>query len=226
MDVSRYHGEHAPIPRNLSSSVPPNVHFQQQISRSPCANGPAPWHRQSLILPTLPEDVITNSEVVEPKSLVQEIYGDSTTHVGWMQKRKNKILRHDWIRNHYRLAGTQLSMHTSALAEDKKALATIDVDDYFVSCSNPGGNSKIAAALKALHISTPGKAPFETPYGFQLVPAADKGKRAMAARDLKTHHFAVAAKEERVDWMREVMLAKAMKQKNEGYSVTVNGQLM
>jgi hypothetical protein len=39
----------------------------------------------------------------------------------------------------------------------------------------------------------------------------------------KTHHFAVRQKDERIDWMRELMLAKALQQKGKGYEVEVYG---
>jgi hypothetical protein len=39
----------------------------------------------------------------------------------------------------------------------------------------------------------------------------------------KTHHFAVKHKDERIDWMRELMLAKALQQKGQGYEVEVYG---
>ncbi|KAM7219156.1 hypothetical protein V8F06_005453 [Rhypophila decipiens] len=42
----------------------------------------------------------------------------------------------------------------------------------------------------------------------------------------KTHHFAVKGRDERIDWMRELMLAKALKQKGEGCEVTVNGNMI
>lgn len=42
----------------------------------------------------------------------------------------------------------------------------------------------------------------------------------------KTHHFAVKSRDERIDWMRELMLAKALKQKGEGFEVTVNGNMI
>jgi len=42
----------------------------------------------------------------------------------------------------------------------------------------------------------------------------------------KTHHFAVKSREERIDWMRELMLAKARKQKGEGFEVSVNGNMI
>ncbi|KAL1835567.1 hypothetical protein VTJ49DRAFT_6453 [Mycothermus thermophilus] len=42
----------------------------------------------------------------------------------------------------------------------------------------------------------------------------------------KTHHFAVRSRDERIDWMRELMLAKAKKQKGEGFEVSVNGNMI
>ncbi|KAK0618120.1 hypothetical protein B0T17DRAFT_609280 [Bombardia bombarda] len=42
----------------------------------------------------------------------------------------------------------------------------------------------------------------------------------------KTHHFAVKGRDERIDWMRELMLAKALKQKGEGFEVSVNGNMI
>ncbi len=42
----------------------------------------------------------------------------------------------------------------------------------------------------------------------------------------KTHHFAVKSRDDRIDWMRELMLAKALKQKGEGAEVSVNGNMI
>ncbi|KAI1103324.1 hypothetical protein F4804DRAFT_233270 [Jackrogersella minutella] len=42
----------------------------------------------------------------------------------------------------------------------------------------------------------------------------------------KTHHFAVRSRDERIDWMRELMLAKALRQKGEGFEVSVNGNMI
>lgn len=42
----------------------------------------------------------------------------------------------------------------------------------------------------------------------------------------KTHHFAVKSRDERIEWMRELMLAKAMRQKGEGFEVRVNGNMI
>ncbi|KAK7719805.1 hypothetical protein SLS64_001986 [Diaporthe eres] len=42
----------------------------------------------------------------------------------------------------------------------------------------------------------------------------------------KTHHFAVRSRDDRIDWMRELMLAKALRQKGEGFEVSVNGNMI
>lgn len=42
----------------------------------------------------------------------------------------------------------------------------------------------------------------------------------------KTHHFAVKSRDERIDWMRELMLARAKKQKGEGFEISVNGNMI
>lgn len=42
----------------------------------------------------------------------------------------------------------------------------------------------------------------------------------------KTHHFAVRSRDERIDWMRELMLARALKQKGEGFEITMNGNMI
>ena len=39
----------------------------------------------------------------------------------------------------------------------------------------------------------------------------------------KTHHFAVRGREERIEWMRDLMLAKAKGQREKGFEVRVNG---
>ncbi|EPE07087.1 sam and ph domain-containing protein [Ophiostoma piceae UAMH 11346] len=42
----------------------------------------------------------------------------------------------------------------------------------------------------------------------------------------KTHHFAVKSRDDRIEWMRELMLAKAMRQKVAGFEVSVNGNMI
>jgi hypothetical protein len=142
-------------------------------------------------------------------------------HAGWMKKRKTKFLRHEWNEHHYVLKGTTLAMRENEKSID--ALEHIDVDDYAVACSSLTSN-KLSAALKSMKLS--GKAKDDgTAFAFQLVPAAEK-KGIRHAATGKTHTFAVKSRDQRIDWMRELMLAKALKQKGEGYEMHVNGNMI
>lgn len=132
--------------------------------------------------------------------------------------------------------------------KDSSALETleyIDVDDYAIACSSLASGSKLNAAFKAMSISRGDKSKKdEAAFSFQLIPAAiEKGVRlrkresTMAASSLgnkeegkaagnKTHYFAVKSRDERIDWMRELMLAKALKQKSDGFEINVNGNMI
>jgi hypothetical protein len=97
------------------------------------------------------------------------------------------------------------------------------MDNYSVSCSNSASH-KLSAAFKGARLfgrktSVVGEG--TGAYFFQLVPAAPEGGRNAVG---KVHYFAVGSREERIDWMRELMLAKAIKQKKEGFEVEVNGE--
>ncbi|KAF3055577.1 hypothetical protein GL218_07204 [Daldinia childiae] len=59
-----------------------------------------------------------------------------------------------------------------------------------------------------------------------LMPVAGPGFEGAANGTGKTHHFAVRSRDERIDWMRELMLAKALRQKGEGFEVSVNGNMI
>lgn len=145
-------------------------------------------------------------------------YGTECTQAGWMKRRKTKLLRHEWQDSHCRLRGTQLAMHESArLSSTVKD--TIDVEDYAVACSSVASTSKLNAAMKAFHIkNTSNNAKVDaTSFAFQLIPSKDGGRKLAA--NGKTHHFAVKSKDERIDWMRELMLAKALQEKGKGYDV-------
>ena len=162
---------------------------------------------------------------------------DDIAHSGWMKKRKTKMLRHEWHEHHFTLKGTRLAMHKDARALD--TLEYIDVDDYAIACSSLASGSKLDAAFKAMNISRGNKdKKDEAAFSFQLIPAAiEKGVRLrrresamMNPGDVgaknKTHYFAVRSRDERIDWMRELMLAKALKQKSEGYEISVNGNMI
>lgn len=146
-------------------------------------------------------------------------------HHGWMKKRRTKMLRHEWQDQHFRLQGTMLAMHPNELPSSS-ALQTIDVDDYAVACSSLASN-KLSAKFKALKLSSNHKEKEQVAqpnFEFQLVPTAPgKGEVKKVMPNGKVHHFAVKNRDERIDWMRELMLAKALKAKADGYEVNVNG---
>ncbi|KAI0890536.1 uncharacterized protein GGS22DRAFT_14782 [Annulohypoxylon maeteangense] len=58
------------------------------------------------------------------------------------------------------------------------------------------------------------------------LPSPPPGIEGAANGTGKTHHFAVRSRDERIDWMRELMLAKALRQKGEGFEVSVNGNMI
>ncbi|RAL62500.1 hypothetical protein DID88_005065 [Monilinia fructigena] len=157
----------------------------------------------------------------------------------WMKKRRTKMLRHEWHEHHFTLRGTTLAMHKDARALD--VLECIDVDDYAIACSSLASSSKLNAAFKRVNIAMGRGGSGDRDkkvdvFSFQLIPQAiEKGVKLKkrdslmpggmsgAAGNNKTHYFAVKSRDERIDWMRELMLAKALKQKSEGYEVNVNG---
>ncbi|KAJ5185015.1 Sterile alpha motif type 2 [Penicillium cf. griseofulvum] len=152
------------------------------------------------------------------------------THSGWMKKRKNtKLLRHDWENHHFTLKGTQLSMHDDiALAHrNSKALEHIDVDDYAVACSSNASKSKLTAAFKRTVLKRNDNAQDVSAFAFSLVPTPNGNgfvdRKTMFLNSGKSHHFAVNTRDERIDWMRELMLAKALKRgQDSGAELTFN----
>lgn len=150
-------------------------------------------------------------------------------HAGWMKKRRTKLLRHEWADHHFRLTGTQLAMHANSLPSSSP-LNTLDIDEYAVACSSIASN-KLSAKFRALSLSGKEKGLDPAAFSFQLVPAGrappnteERRKLVKASVGGKTHHFAVRTRDERIDWMRELMLAKAMRERKDGYEVKVVGQ--
>ncbi|KAI9767582.1 MAG: hypothetical protein M1840_005619 [Geoglossum simile] len=213
-----------PISRDLSQSAPPEMGFRRDvIPRSTSAMGS---RRPSFAMAKVDENRVWQPYGTEGN------YDDATpragspseaNHAGWMKKRKTKMLRHEWHEHHFRLTGTKLAMHKDEKATDE--LEHIDVDDFAVACSSVASNTKLAAAFKSMKLSGKKKDGDETAFSFQLIPAADK-KGAKHIANSKTHHFAVKTRDQRIDWMRELMLAKALRQKEEGYEINVNGNMI
>ncbi|KAL8714683.1 MAG: hypothetical protein Q9220_001632 [cf. Caloplaca sp. 1 TL-2023] len=234
-----------PVARDESQSVPPDMRFGGglAISRSssraeqrqrafPPISRPltaAPIERSrsvtsnrrqpSFAMAPLQENILSPIDAAEEltPTTLQDI-----NHAGWMKKRKTKMLRHEWHENHFRLNGTRLAMHRDS--KDLEALESIDVDEYAVACSSLASN-KLNAAFKSLKLSSKKKDVDPAAFAFQLVPAGEK-KGIIGAATGKTHHFAVKTRDERIDWMRELMLAKALRQKADGCEVNLNGNMI
>jgi hypothetical protein len=193
-----------------------------------------PWAQFSTAAPNTSPKAYSNPS---PKSADDTL--TDVSYAGWMKKRKTKMLRHEWHEHHFTLQGTRLAMHKDARALD--VLEYIDVDDYAIACSSLASSSKLNAAFKRVNISLGKEKERKADvFAFQLIPQAiEKGQRLKkgensfgrgdkdAGKDkTKVHHFAVRSRDERIDWMRELMLAKALKQKSEGYEVNINGNMI
>lgn len=159
---------------------------------------------------------------------------DDVTHSGWMKKRKTtKLLRHDWEDHHFTLKGTQLSMHDDLASAHRhsKALEHIDVDDYAVACSSHASKSKLTAAFKKTVLKRNNNPQDVSVFSFSLIPTPNGSgfvdRKTMFLNSGKSHHFAVKTRDERIDWMRELMLAKALKRgRDSGAELTFNGANM
>lgn len=163
---------------------------------------------------------------------------------GPMKKRKTRLLRHEWQDGYFTLKGTRLNMHKDLTAVDR-TLEYIDIDDYAIACSSVATTSKLSAAFKAVSIShNREKSDPVAAFSFQLVPQDKNGARLRKRESSfgggagggvsgdgvngtgRTHHFAVKSRDDRIDWMREMMLAKALKQKGDGFEISVNGNMI
>jgi hypothetical protein len=171
-----------------------------------------------------------------------------------MKKRKAKFLRHEWQDGFFTLRGTRLAMHPpeSHINDIGNTLEYIDVDDYAIACSGVASGSKLRAAFRAVQIAH-GRAKNDAgAFSFQLIPnskpggsgkdAKTKGLMGLSSATLtsggqanegmgidgtgKSHHFAVKNRDERIDWMRELMLAKALRKKTDGFEVSRNGNMI
>jgi hypothetical protein len=148
-----------------------------------------------------------------------------------MKKRKTtRFLRHEWEDHHFTLKGTRLAMYEDVETSDRdtKALEYIDIDDYAVACSSLASSSKLTAAFKKTVLKRRDASQDGTAFAFSLIPAPNGNSTTLDRKAFfsgsKSHHFAVKTRDERIDWMRELMLAKALKRgKDRGESVHING---
>ncbi|KAL2820827.1 hypothetical protein BDW59DRAFT_150602 [Aspergillus cavernicola] len=237
-----------PIARDTSQSVPPDMRYgnlmMQQRRQEPFMRAPSTRPQTSNTLRRVQENkpltpIDNPSDLMNTPRIPLHGYNSSlcsdpdVTKSGWMKKRKPaRFLRHDWQDAHFTLRGTNLAMHKDELAalRHSRELDLINVDDYTVACSSTGTNSKIASAIKksVLRNGTQPSAD-DAAFAFSLVPASKENEKKLlfGNGNVKSHHFAVKTRDERIDWMRELMLAKALKKGKEGGAeMQVNGNFI
>lgn len=234
----------AAVMRDFSQSVPPNMHYCEQVT-TPRPPTRLTKRRPSSTLPSVAEDSSlsplcrpsthhtsrrTNSDSSSSADLdkqyhARDTYGHSCSHAGYMKKREPLLHLRKWRWGHFRLHGTTLDMHSDQRASSRQ-LDSINVAEYTVNCCGTNADSgpaKLAAALKStLRIGEKDPAAF----AFQLVPEKASAVDRFRPGGLKTHHFAVGNRDDRIDWMRDLMLAKAKEKRQRGFSVQINGTEM
>lgn len=237
--------QRAPEPRSASPRTPVRPHQQQQPQQQSQPTQAPPRFNY----PWSPVDRTTYEQAIPPmpsmgpgvsKEAPEAAPANGVSFQGPMKKRKVRLLRHEWQDGYFTLKGTRLNMHKDAQQVDR-TLEYVDIDDYAIACSSLASTSKLSAAFKAVSIShNRDKSDPVGAFSFQLIPQDKNGAR-LRKRDSslqpnasaegingtgKTHHFAVKNRDERIDWMRELMLAKALKQKGDGFEISVNGNMI
>lgn len=238
-----------PVARETSQSVPPDMQYgtlfpphRDTIARSASARPRAPQvlrrvHEDKALSPIdNPADLMRSPRVQQHgHSFSQSSLSSDpdVAHSGYMKKRKTRMLRHEWQDAHFTLRGTNLTMHKDEQEAHRtsRALGNIDVDDYAVACSSLATSSKLTAAFKRSILRSGddlGNGRKNSAFAFSLVPSSKENeKKALFGNSSKSHHFAVKSREERIEWMRELMLARALKKgKESGEEVLVNGNLI
>ncbi|EZF42919.1 hypothetical protein H112_03540 [Trichophyton rubrum D6] len=233
-----------PEPPVRSRSTRPERH-----RRHPSVNTMTPLHEIESLSPienpsdmdaaTKPQPPVTQQPGFTGSSSSSSAQKDpDVTHSGWMKKRRTtRLLRHEWQDAHFTLKGTILAMHKDEFDTHRhsRALESIDVDDYAVACSSLASNSKLTAAFKrsvlrkAANLNNNSyKGMDETAFAFSLIPATKPTERkSIFTANGKNHHFAVKTRDERINWMRELMLAKALKKgKEAGNEIKMNGNFI
>jgi hypothetical protein len=161
------------------------------------------------------------------------------------KRRTTKLLRHEWQDSFYSLKGTQLAMHNSpeeALASTPfpdstpkpghtpaEAIEVIDVGKYAIACSSLASSSKLSAAFKKSILGSNHRTTLnEQAFAFSLIPESENAKKLFASN--KSHHFSVKTRDERIEWMRDLMLAKALtragKEAGSNGEIRVDGNLI
>lgn len=252
MDVPVTAVPNGPVARDTSQSVPPDMRYGDMFPQ----RSQDPVLRSASTRPLgTPLRRVCESRPLSPIEAPSDLdhaprvpsYGASSssnfslasdpqvTRSGYMKKRKTtRLLRHEWQDAHFTLCGTNLAMHKDEANahRNSKALDMIDVDDYAVACSSLATSSKLTAAFKK-SILRNGNHPNsdQAAFAFSLVPTPKETERkaffSNHNNNGKSHHFAVKSRDDRIDWMRELMLAKALKKGRDGGSeMQVNGNFI
>lgn len=227
-----------PCERDVSQSVPPEMRYgaapifitpepiQRCVSTQPPPPPPAPRRhmRQQSFTPSVAPVKENEAQASNTMTCSYDHHFRSTSrgarvteidlanHQGWMRKRKTtRMLRHEWQDNYCTLVGNQLTMHETHYA-NATPVENIDVGEYILHAYSQASSSKLSAAFKKSLLGQ-GKLPGgEHSFAFSLVPDTDRAaSRRMFEKAGKGHHFAVDSSKERIEWMRKLMLAKAMK---------------
>ncbi|KAI9885432.1 MAG: hypothetical protein M1823_002780 [Watsoniomyces obsoletus] len=192
---------------------------------------------------------------VQAQQQQQQQQPSDANHAGWMKKRKTKFLRHEWQEHYFTLRGTNLAMRQDPRSSAVLEQIDVD-DYAIACSSIASNKLSAAFKAMRLAKKSGGDLDGAPAFAFQLVPSTDKkngngngvihgngngnaghqggngnGNTTTATRHHhaatgKTHHFAVKSRDDRIDWMRELMLAKALKQKGEGYQISINGNMI
>ncbi|KAJ5145285.1 hypothetical protein N7448_002677 [Penicillium atrosanguineum] len=239
-----YEGEYAPdpIPRPISTKVE-NHRRKLSVNTSQSALRRLDEGRVMSPIET-PEDLEHTPRAAHCRANPFTPSGELSRdiiHSGWVKKRKTKnLVRHEWsprycaLRNTQRgdERGTELAVYDRQMDADgdSKALEYIDVDDYAVACSSVASNSKLTAAFKKTVLKRKDNTKGDTAFAFSLIPSpsgTSVSDRKSIFQTGKSHHFAVNTRDERIDWMRELMLARALRRgRDSGASLNVNGTVV
>ncbi|EXJ79306.1 hypothetical protein A1O3_08808 [Capronia epimyces CBS 606.96] len=210
-----------PCQRDVSQSVPPEMRYgatpyaacPEPIQRCASAqNSPPPppplqprrHFRQTSFTPSV-------APVKENDAQARVTESDLVNHQGWMRKRRTtRMLRHEWQDNFCTLVGSKLTMHETHYP-DAAPLEAIDVDAYTLHAYAQASGSKLSAAFKKSLLGQGKMQSASQTFTFSLLPDEKLTPGRKLFDKTKSHHFAVDTSKERIEWMRKLMLAKAMK---------------
>jgi len=202
-----------PYQRATSQSVSPKIIRYDNISTSPVGTirqrhctQTTPRRRHPSFVPfvtPIDEGEETLATAVPP---IVTDEAEISNHAGWMRKRKQlRMLRHEWRGHYFKLHGTLLYMYDTD--GESSVLDSIDVENFNVLDYTPSGSLKYDTVFK----KTFGSTSKEPSFAFELVPEDQQDKKVKVSWFAHNHYFAVNSDRDRVEWVRKIKLAKALK---------------